>query len=77
MGILRILEILYTIMIVISVYLVAVPKIEGLYIMVIGQFLAVPVFLSKKLYFAVGLMFILNALNIYGIISWGTKGVGI
>lgn len=77
MAILRILEILYTIMIVISVYLVAVPKIEGLYIMVIGQFLAVPVFLSKKLYFAVGLMFILNVLNIYGIISWGSKGVGI
>jgi hypothetical protein len=77
MGFLRVLEILYTVLIVVSVYLVAVPKIEGLYIMVVGQFLAVPVFLSKKLYFAVGLMFILNALNIYGIINWGSKGVGI
>jgi hypothetical protein len=76
MKLVKILEILYTVMIVVAVYLVAVPKIEGLYIMVIGQFLAVPVFLSKKLYFAVGLMFVLNAINIYGIISWGSKGVG-
>lgn len=76
MAILKVLEALYTFMIIISVYLVAIPKIEGLYLMVLGQFLAVPVFLSKKLYFAVGLMFILNALNVYGIISWGSKGVG-
>jgi hypothetical protein len=76
MGILKILEIVYTVIIVIAVYLVAIPKIEGLYLMTLGQFLAVPVFLSKKLYFALTLMFILNAINIYGIISWGLKGVG-
>jgi len=76
MDILKILEILYTVMIIVSVYLISIPKRIGLYIMVVGQFLAVPVFYSQGLYFALGLMFILNILNIKGIICWGRKGVG-
>jgi len=76
MDILKIFEILYTAMIIVSVYLISIPKRFGLYIMVIGQFLAIPVFYSKGLYFPVALMIILNILNIKGIVSWGKKGVG-
>lgn len=77
MDFLKVLEILYTVLIIVSVYLISIPKRIGLYLMVIGQFLAVPVFYSQGLYFALALMFILNALNIKGIICWGKKGVGI
>jgi nicotinamide riboside transporter PnuC len=77
MDFLKILEILYTLMIIVSVYLISIPKRIGLYIMVVGQFLAVPVFYSRGLYFALVLMLILNVLNIKGIICWKKKGVGI
>lgn len=76
MNIYQLLEFLYTGLIIISVYLVSIPKRVGLYVMIIGQFLAVPVFYHKKLYFAIALMFILNIINVKGIINWGKKGVG-
>jgi nicotinamide riboside transporter PnuC len=76
MDILKILEILYTVLVVISVYLVSVPKKAGLFLMVVAQFMVVPVFYYQSLYFAMGLMFVLNAINIKGIYSWTKKGVG-
>jgi nicotinamide riboside transporter PnuC len=76
LDILKVLEILYTILVIISVYLVSVPKRTGLFLMVIAQFMAVPVFYYQSLYFAMVLMFVLNAINIKGIINWTKKGVG-
>ena len=71
-----ILEIIYTTFIVISVWLISIPKRSGLFVMITGQFLAIPVFYSKGLYFAVGLMVVLNIINIKAIINWRKKGVG-
>jgi hypothetical protein len=69
-------EIIYTTLIILSVWLISIPKRSGLFVMITGQFLAIPVFYSKGLYFAVGLMLVLNVINIKAIINWRKKGVG-
>lgn len=75
-DILKVLEIANLILIVIAVYAISIPKRWGLYIMIVGQFLAMPVFYYKNLYYMVILMFILNCFNARGIFTWKKKGVG-
>ena len=70
------LEIIVAVMACIGVGIVALHRIEGFWILCIGQLLGILYFMLTKQYWFVIQMVVLTIFNGYGIYNWNKKGVG-
>ena len=70
------LEIAVAIMTCVGVGIVALHRVEGFWILCIGQILAIVYFSTLGQYWIAGQMVILTIFNGYGIHNWNKKGVG-
>jgi len=77
MNILIIIEALAMIIVIIGVILIAIPKIEGQYCMFVAQILWIVFGIFNEHYFFLIQSFVLLCINIFAIINWRKKRVGI
>jgi len=75
MDFIKIIELSATILILLSVYLISIPKLLGQKIMIIGQLLWIIFAFLTKSYFFLIQSIILLFFNILAIINWKKKGI--